>query len=238
MQKVNTTNELANLIDYTNLNNLATKEDIEKLCKHAKYYGFYSVVVSPYHVKYAKNLLKSENIKVCTVVGFPLGFTDSESKKKEVEIAIKNGADEIDMVVNITAIKEKDYDLIKNEIDVVKKAIGDKLLKVIIEAELLNEDEIIDICKIAEKTNAEFIKTSTGLSGISPKASNLIIMRKYAPNMKIKASGGIKDYKTVNRLIAAGADRIGTSSGDLIIEEYKRIDEKYDVQNKNSLINH
>ncbi len=226
MIKIKSSEELANLIDYTNLDNLTTKENIEDFCKHAKHYGFYSVVVSPYYVKFVNDILKSSSVKVCTVIGFPLGFTSPNVKEKEAEIAIKNGVDEVDMVMNITALKEKDYDTIKKEIELVKKVIGDRTLKVIIEAELLSDKEIIRSCEIANGAKADFIKTSTGMSGISPKASHINLIQKTTPNMKIKASGGIKDYKTAIRLIAAGADRLGTSSGDLIIEEYKRIYEK------------
>ncbi|KZX17371.1 deoxyribose-phosphate aldolase 1 [Methanobrevibacter cuticularis] len=226
MNKIRSSEELANTIDYTNLSNIAKKEDIEKLCNHAKHYGFYSVVVSPYYVKYAKDLLKDSSVKICTVIGFPLGFVNSEIKVKEAEIAVKNHADELDMVMNIEAMKSEDYDTIKEEIETVKKVTNDKILKVIIEAELLNDEEIVRICEIVSAAKADFIKTSTGSSGLSPKAANINLIRKTAPNIKIKASGGIKDYKTTIRLLAAGANRIGTSSGDLIIEEYKRIYEK------------
>ena len=226
MMKINSSEELAIKIEHTNLNNLAKKEDIEHLTKKAKEYGFCAVVVSPYFVEYAKNLLKDTEIKVVTVVGFPLGFTAPESKEKEAEIAINSGADEIDMVVNIQAFKSEDYDTVTKEIEMVRKVTDGKILKVIIEAEHLNDEEIIRISEIIRDAGADYIKTSSGMSGQSPKAANIVLMRKIAPNVKVKASGAVKDYKTSIRLISSGADRIGTSSGDLIIEEYKRIYDK------------
>ncbi|MBZ9571166.1 deoxyribose-phosphate aldolase [Methanobrevibacter sp. TMH8] len=226
MIKLNSVEALANKIEYTNLKNTATKESVEYLAHKAKEYGFCAIVVSPYYVEYAKKLLKDTNIKVVTVVGFPLGFTSPKSKKKEAKVAIKNGADEIDMVANIQALKSGDYDTITTEIEKVRKVTEGKILKVIIEAELLNDEEIKKISEIASKSGADYIKTSTGLSGEIPKASNLVLIRRTTPNMKVKASGGIKDYKTAIRLVSAGADRLGTSSGDLIIEEYNRIAEQ------------
>ena len=213
--------ELANLIDHTNLKNVATKSDIEHLVKQAKHYNFYSVVVAPYYIDYTKNLLNSSPIKLCTVVGFPLGFITPKLKKKEGKIAIKKGVDEIDMVINISAVKSKDYETVRREIEKLRSVAKNQVLKVIIEAELLSEEEIIKVCETASEAEADFIKTSTGMSGQSPKIANMNLIKKTVPDMKIKASGGIKNYKIAKRLIAAGADRIGTSSGDLIIEEYK-----------------
>jgi len=227
MIKINNAEELANKIDYTNLNNLSKKEDIDYLVKKANEYKFYSVVVSPYYVKYTKKILKDSSVKLATVAGFPLGFTTPKSKKKEAKIAIKDGIDELDMVANIQAIKARDYDTITDEIEKVKSVCKEKILKVIIEAELLNDKEIVKVSEIIANSGADYIKTSTGMSGLSPKISDIISIQKTAPQMKIKASGGIKDIKTAMRLISLGVDRIGTSSGDLIVEEYKRISEKH-----------
>ncbi|MDR0901036.1 MAG: deoxyribose-phosphate aldolase [Methanobrevibacter sp.] len=228
MIKIKSAEELANTIDYTNLSNIASYKDIEKLCNHAKDYGFYSVVISPYYIEYAKSLLKDSNVKICTVVGFPLGFVDSDVKEKEVEIAIKKNVDEIDMVINIEALKSGDFDTIKREIESISSITkeNNKILKVIIEAELLSDEELIKVSEIANVGGADFIKTSTGLSGQSPAVAKINLINKTVPHMKIKASGGIKNYKTAIKMLAAGADRLGTSSGDLIIEEYKRIYEK------------
>jgi deoxyribose-phosphate aldolase len=142
---------------------------------------------------------------------------------------MKSGVDEVDMVANIQALKNKDYATITKEIEIVRKETKGKILKVIIEAELLTEEEIIEISKIIGDAGADYIKTSTGLSGQSPKASNIVLIRKIAPQIKVKASGGIRDYKTAMRLISVGADKIGTSSGDLIIEEYNKIAEQQEM---------
>jgi len=227
MIRIKSATELANIIDYTNLSNVATKSDIKHLCEQAKHYNFYSVVVAPYYIKHAQSFLDSSSTKLCTVIGFPLGFVSPKAKKKEAKIATKMGVDELDMVINISALKSEDYETITKEIEKVRSIAKDKILKVIIEAELLKKEEIINVCKIANDMEADFIKTSTGLSGLSPKVSNINLIKKTVSTMKVKASGGIKNYKTAFRLIAAGSDRIGTSSGDLIIEEYKNMYEKH-----------
>ncbi|RBQ24461.1 Deoxyribose-phosphate aldolase [Candidatus Methanobinarius endosymbioticus] len=226
MMKVNSSEELASKIEYTNLKNTAKKEDIEYLAKKAIDYGFYSIVVSPYYVEYAKELLKDTDIKVVTVVGFPLGYNASKAKKKESKIAIKSGADEIDMVINFQAFKAGDYDTVSKELKKIREVTEGKILKVIVEAELLSDEELIEMTDLVAESGAEYVKTSTGMSGQSPKASHLVLIRKNAPKLKVKASGGINDYKTTIRLISAGADKIGTSSGDLIMEEYERNYEK------------
>ena len=223
MIKIKSALELAKIIDHTNLSSTATKSDIKHLCAQAKHYNFYSVVVAPYYIKYAQNLLNSSPTKLSTVIGFPLGFVSPKVKKKEAKIAIENGVDELDMVINISALKSGDWETITKEIKKVRSVATDKVLKVIIEAELLTKEEIINVCKIANNAEADFIKTSTGLSGLSPKISNINLIKKTVPTMKIKASGGIKNYKTAFRLIATGIDRIGTSSGDLIMKQYKKI---------------
>jgi len=229
MIKINSAKKLATKIEHTNLNNTATKEKIEYLAHKAKEYGFYAIVVSPYYVEYSKKLLKDSDIKVVTVIGFPLGFVSPKSKKKEAEIAIASGADEIDMVANIQAIKAGDYDTIRSEISMVREVSKGKILKVIIEAELLSDEEITETSKIIDELGGDYIKTSTGLSGKTPKASHLVLIRKTSPHIKIKASGGIRDYKTAVRLLSAGADKIGTSSGDLIIEEYNKISKQQEM---------
>lgn len=226
MMKVNSSEELASKIEYTNLSNTAKKEDIEYLAKKAKDYGFYAIVVSPYYVEYAKKLLKNSEIKLVTVVGFPLGFNATKAKKKEAKIAIESGADEIDMVINIQAFKAGDHDTIVKELKKIREVAEGKILKVIIEAELLSDEELIEITNLVSKSGADYIKTSTGLSGQSPKAANLVLIRKNTPSIKLKASGGIKNYKTTIRLISSGADKIGTSYGDIIMEEYERIYEQ------------
>lgn len=205
--------ELNSYIDYTNLKNTATKEDIEKLCKEAMEYHFASVCVSPYYVDYAKGLLEGSNVQVCTVIGFPQGFSTTQVKSYEAIDAIENGADEIDMVINLSALKNKDYDYIKEEIEEVRDSIDGKVLKVIIETCLLNDEEIVKMTEICNETYVNFIKTSTGtLEGA--RIEDIELINKYRNDiLEIKASGGIKDYDTANEMIEAGATRIGTSHG-------------------------
>ena len=233
--RINTPEELAKYIDFSNLDNTATKKDIEEFCQTAKKWGFYSVVISPIYVKLAKKLLKDSSIKIGTVIGFPLGFTDTQVKVKEAEIAIEDGADEIDMVVNIPAFKNGDYDAVKEDIEAIRSVIGNRILKVIIETSLLNEGEIKKISQEINKTSADFIKTNTGFNGINTFNEMVLylqIIKTAGSEKSMKASGGIKDYKTINRLIAAGATRIGTSSGDIIVEEYKTLLENETYQPK------
>jgi len=205
--------ELNSYIDYTNLKNTATKEDIEKLCEEAIKYHFASVCVAPYYVEFAKNLLSESNVQVCTVVGFPLGTSTTQVKSYEAIDAIENGCDEIDMVINIAALKNKDYDYIKEEIEEIRDSIDGKVLKVIIETCLLTNEEIIKMTEICNETYVNFIKTSTGtLEGA--KIEDIELIDKYRNNiLEIKASGGIKNYETANAMIEAGATRIGTSNG-------------------------
>ena len=220
--RLKTEKEIAKYIDYAFLDNTASKKDIKEFIDKAKKYEFYSVVVGPTYVQYASELLKDSDVKVVSVIDFPLGFGTTEAKVAEAKQAIKNGADEIDMLANIPAIKNKDYELIQEDINAVKEAIGDHILKVIIELTLITEPEIKEISKAIEKTNADFIKTSTGFSGFkkfNELVTYLALIHKCAPNKEIKASGGITDFKTINRIIAAGATRIGTSSGPQIIDQ-------------------
>ncbi|MDD3408968.1 deoxyribose-phosphate aldolase [Methanobrevibacter sp. UBA46] len=222
--RLKTEDEIAKYIDYAFLDNTASIKEIDEFIETAKKYGFYAVVVGPTYIKYVSEKLKNENIKIVSVIDFPLGFGTTTSKVTEAKQAIINGADEIDMVANIPALKNKDYKLIQEDINAVKEAIGDHILKVIIELTLIDETEIKEISKTIEKTNADFIKTNTGFSGackFNELVTYLTIIRKYAPSKQIKASGGINNFKTLNRVIAAGADRIGTSSGPKIIDQLK-----------------
>lgn len=223
---INSKEELAKYIDFTNLNNTATQAEIEEFCLTAKEYGFYSVVVSPCYVKLASEILKDSDIKVATVVGFPLGFSNTKVKITEAKIAIEDGADEIDMVAHLPAFKNGDYELLKSDVDAVKEAIGEHVLKVIIETNLLNEAEITKISQEINKTNADFIKTNTGFTGVNTFNEMILYLQliKTAGNKKcIKASGGIKDYKVANRLLSSGITRIGTSSGVHIIEQLETL---------------
>ena len=210
--------EIGKYIDHTNLKMDATEEDIAKLCHEAIEYNFETVCVHPYYVTLAKDLLKDTNIGICTVVGFPLGMNTPKVKSYEAIEAIENGADEIDMVINVGALKDKDYDYVKSEIEEIRDQIDGKILKVIIETSLLTEEEIIKMTEICNETFVNFIKTNTGFGsrGVTLEDVKLISEHKNEV-LEIKASGGIKTFKQMNELIEAGATRIGTSHSVFIV---------------------
>lgn len=206
--------ELNSYIDHTNLKNTATLKDIEKLCNEAIKYHFHSVCVYPYYVPLASKLLKGTSIEVCTVIGFPSGMNTKETKVFEAINAIENGATEIDMVINIAALKNKDYDYVKEEIEEIRDAIDGKVLKVIIETCLLNDKEIVKMTEICNDTFVNFIKTSTGFSESGAKVEDIELINDHKGELlEIKASGGIRDIETAEAMIKAGATRLGTSSG-------------------------
>ncbi len=212
---------LSKMIDHTLLKPDTTKNMIKTLCEEAKEYGFFSVCVNPYYVKFAKELLNKSNVKVATVIGFPLGNTTKDVKKYEAQNAIENGADELDMVINIGALKDKNYKVVKEDIEaVVNIAKGRALVKVIIETCLLENEEKKMACKLAKEAGADFVKTSTGFSTGGAKVEDVKLMREVVgDNMGVKASGGIRNYETAVKMIKAGATRIGASSSVKIIEE-------------------
>lgn len=206
-------------IDHTNLKQTSTYDDIKKLCCEAKKYNFKSVCVNTYYVKYARGLLKDSNVKVCTVIGFPNGYSCLETKVFEANNAIENGADEIDMVININALKNKDYNYVKKEISMIREIAINNILKVIIETCFLDEDEIKKMTEICNETSVDFIKTSTGFGSRGVSLEDLDIINKYKNEaLQIKASGGIKNKEYTLKLIEKGATRIGTSSGISIME--------------------
>ena len=214
--------ELNKYIDHTNLNAFATKGDIKKLCEEANIYNFKSVCVNPCNVILAKEYLGNSDVKICTVIGFPLGANTTNIKCLEANEAITNGATEIDMVINIGRLKEKDYEYIKNEISELRNITKGYILKVIVETCYLNNDEIKIMTEICNELNVDFIKTSTGFGSGGAEIENIKIMQTNKNNhLEIKASGGIRGYKKVKEMIENGATRIGTSSGVKIMEEFK-----------------
>ncbi len=203
--------EILEMVDYTNLKQTATWEDIKALCDKAIELQTASVCIQPYYVKRAKEYVRNR-MKVCTVIGFPNGYATTEVKTYETEDAVKNGADEIDMVININALKEENYDYVLNEINQIKEKCKNKILKVIVETCLLTEFEKIKICDIISKSNADFIKTSTGFSTEGAKLVDIKLFKKQiSADKKIKAAGGIRTFEDALRMIEAGANRIGTS---------------------------
>jgi|TARA_Y100000991_G_scaffold25202_1_gene16098 deoxyribose-phosphate aldolase len=211
-------NSLSSLIDHTNLRPDALHSDIEILCKEAIQYKFASVCINPVYVSYAKSILKDENPKVCSVVGFPLGADSEEMKYAEARFLIFQGVDEIDMVMNTAFLKERKIDLVKNEIKKVVEAGDGNCVKVIIETSLLNQDEKDLACNIVMESGAAFVKTSTGFSSSGATLEDVRLIKKLVGDrVGIKASGGIKTKNEALKLIEAGATRIGTSRGVEII---------------------
>jgi len=220
-----TKEQLAKLIDHTLLKPDTTEDSIKQLCKEAKEFKFCSVCVNPTYISLASSILNGTEVKVCSVIGFPLGASTPEVKALEAEKAIINGASEIDMVMNIGALKSQDYELVKKDIsEVVERARTsqkDIIVKVILETGLLTKHEKEIACKLVKETDANFVKTSTGFNAPGATVYDVELLKKsVGPNVKVKASGGIRTFREAIKLINAGADRIGTSSGVLIIEQY------------------
>lgn len=210
---------IAQHIDHTLLKSAATRQDVTRLCEEAKQYGFYSVCVNPYWVSFAKAQLQGSPVKVCTVVGFPLGANTSSAKAYETAQAVKDGADEIDMVINVGALRAREDEIVLNDILAVRQACAGKVLKVILETSQLSEEEKIKACQLATKAGADFVKTSTGFVGTGATPADVALLRKsIAPHMQVKASGGIRTRVDYDALTAAGATRIGASSSIAIVE--------------------
>ena len=211
--------KLNKYIDHTLLKQDATVEQIDRLLSEAKDYDFASVCVNPCWVAHAKSGLENTDVKVCTVVGFPLGATTSAVKAFETKEAIQNGADEIDMVINVGALKSGNADLVESDIRAVVEASRDKLVKVIIEACLLTDEEKVLACQLAQKAGADFVKTSTGFSTGGATLPDVKLMRQtVGPDMGVKAAGGARSYADAVAFVEAGATRIGTSSGVAILK--------------------
>ena len=212
---------LSQYIEHTLLKQDATKEELTKLFDEAKKYNFKGVCVNPINVATAKKYLNDTNVKIVTVVGFPLGANVSEVKAFETEKAVKDGADEIDMVLNVSKLKDKDYAFVLEDIKAVKKACADKPLKVILETDLLEKDEIKKACELCVEAKADFVKTSTGFvkNGEGAKAEDVKLMADIVKphGLGVKASAGIRDKAKALAMIEAGADRLGTSSGVAIV---------------------
>ena len=211
---------MARMIDHTLLKPDASGEQIDRLCAQAREYGFASVCVNPGYVPRCAANLAGSPVKVCTVIGFPLGATTSASKAFEAKEAVDNGAGEVDMVANIGAIKSGAWDLVGNDIRAVVDAVRPRALtKVIIETCLLTDDEKVRVCRIAKEAGADFVKTSTGFSTGGATAADIALMRKtVGPDMGVKASGGIHNAEEALAMVKAGATRIGASAGIAILE--------------------
>lgn len=216
---------IASYIDHTVLKPTTTLHDVENICKEALQYQFAAVCVPPNYVKIAATILSGSKIKVATVISFPFGYSSTNSKKEEIMQALADGAEEIDMVHNISVLKNGDWDFLSNEISTCLQPVRlhNKIMKVIIETGILTPDEIITCCKIYTKHKVDFVKTSTGYAEKGATINDVKLMRQsLPPEIEIKASGGIRDYMFAKQLIDAGATRIGTSAGVNILMESKK----------------
>ena len=213
--------EILKRVDHTLLNQVCTFEEIKKLCDEGIEYNVASICIPPSYVKKAKEYVK-ENLKICTVIGFPNGYSTKETKMFECKDAIKNGADEIDMVVNLGDIRSGDFKAVEEEIKEIKKICGEHILKVIVETCFLTEEEKIRLCEVETNAKADYIKTSTGFGSSGATKEDIILFSKHiGSNVKIKASGGVKNLKIAEEFINLGVDRLGTSS---IINAIKKVD--------------
>ena len=210
------------LFDHTILKADATEAAVAKICAEAKEYNFMSVCVNTYYTAFVAEQLKDSDVKVCTVVGFPLGQMSTKAKALETKCAVEDGADEIDMVLNVAALKDGKYDVVLEDIKAVKAACGAALLKVILETCLLTKEEIVKACELSVEAGADFVKTSTGFSTGGATAEDIALMRKtVGPDIGVKASGGVRDSKGAIAMVEAGANRIGASATIAILSGAK-----------------
>lgn len=212
--------DIATIIDHTYLKADCTSADIKVLCKEAIQHGFQSVCIPPYYIFQAKRLLGDSRVKVCSVIGFPMGYSTTGAKVEEIKRACNDGVDELDVVVNVSAIKNNDWNTVRNDIDstTMISHLKGKKMKLIIEMGLLEEEEIIKVCNLAAKAGVDFVKTSTGFNSTITTPEDISYLKSLLPrSIKIKASGGIRTKIDAIAMLKAGADRIGTSSGVRII---------------------
>ena len=208
------------MIDHTVLKADTPLETVKRICDEAMEYGFASVCINPCHVAYCADYLKDSDVNVCTVIGFPLGANTSAVKAFETKDAIANGADEIDMVMNIGALKDKNYDLVRDDVKAVVEAANGTLVKVILETCLLTEDEIKKACELCLEAKADYVKTSTGFSTRGATIEDVRIMKEAVHGKaKVKAAGGVRTPEDMVKIVAAGADRIGTSAGCSLVKK-------------------
>ena len=235
MYNIKNSRELASYINYTNLNNIITEEEIKEFLEKAKETTFNSVIVSPTYIELAKETLKDTDIKVGSVIGFPLGFEDSQTKLAETKALLDKGIDELEVVVNLSHLKDKKYDLIGKEIEAIKKEMGDKILKVNIEVKALEDAEKSAVVQVIEKAGADFVKNATGFvtpCHIYEIVNDINIIQKYAPKVKIEIYGGVDSYKIANQVLTAGADKIASNYGYEIVKSYKELRENTQVTPK------
>jgi deoxyribose-phosphate aldolase len=210
--------ELSKYIDHTLLKAAATPEEIERICKEAVEHDFASVCVNGAYTSLVAGMLKGSDVKTCVVVGFPLGACTSQIKAAETEAALREGAQEVDMVINVGQMKAGHYDYVGKDIKAVVEASGDAVVKVILENCYLTKDEIVKACLLSKEAGADFVKTSTGFGPSGATVEDVALMKKTVPDLEVKAAGGIRDRETALAMIEAGADRLGASAGIAIVK--------------------
>ena len=235
MYNIKNSSELASLINYTNLNNIISESEMKEFLEKAKELNFNSVVISPTYIPLAKEVLADSDIKIGSVVGFPLGFENTQSKVASATALVESGADEIEVVINLSYLKDERYDLLENEIKEIKVAVGDRTLKVIIETKALEDYQKANAAKVAETAGADYVKTASGFvspSHIFEHVNDINIIQKHAPKIKIEVFGGIDNYKLANQILTGGADLIGSDQGYEIVKRYKDLRENTQVKPK------
>ena len=235
MYNIKNSKELARLINYTNFNNIISEEEMKEFLQKAKELNFKSVIVSPTYVSLAKEILADTEVEVGSVIGFPLGFEDTETKLAEASSLLEKGVDSLEVVVNLSHLKDRKYNLIGKEIEQLKELMGDKILKVNIEVKALDDAEKSAVSQVIEKAGADYIKNATGF--VSPChiyeiVNDINIFQKYAPTTKIELYGGIDSYKIANQVLTAGADLISSNYGYEIVKQYKDLRENTQVTPK------
>jgi len=212
---------LAKIIDHTILRPDCTLDDVKKVCEEAKELGFATVCVPPYYVKHVKRALRGSSVNIATVVGFPMGYCTIPAKVEEIKRAISDGAHEVDVVINIAAVKSRDWSYLENELESVTRMthLKGKVVKLILETGLLNEEEVLKLCQICKKVEPDFVKTSTGFHSRGASVTAVSLLRANLPRkIKIKASGGIRTFEDAQRMIDAGAERLGCSASITILK--------------------
>ena len=235
MYNIKNSKELASYINYTNLNNIITEDEIMEFLEKAKETTFNSVIVSPTYIELAKETLKDTDIKVGSVIGFPLGFEDSKTKLAEAKALLDKDVDELEVVINLSHLKDKKYDLIGKEIEEIKKIMGEKILKVNIEVKALEDSEKSAVVQVIEKAGADYVKNATGFvtpCHIYEIVNDINIIQKYAPKIKIEIYGGVDSYKIANQILTAGADKIASNYGYEIVKRYKELRKNTQVKPK------
>ena len=235
MYRIKNSKHLASLINYTNLNNMISEAEMREFLNEASELNFNSVIINPSYIPLAKEILSDSEVKIGSVIGFPLGIESTKAKLSEASALLESGVDEIDAVINLNYVKDEKYDLIEKEARELKELIGDKTLKIIIESKILEDDQKVNIVQRLEKAGVDYVKTSTGFltpNHIYEIVNDINIFQKYAPKLKIEIYDGINIWKMANQVLTGGADLIATNNGYEIVNKYKELRENTQIKPK------